>query len=37
MGKSSWVRNKCDLASHFIEVFDAKSNVAAEVHVVFDH
>ena len=36
MRKSSWVRNKHDLESHFIEVVDAKSNVATEVHVVFD-
>ena len=36
MGKPSRVRNRRDLASHFIEVVDAKSNVATEVHVVFD-
>ena len=36
MGKLSRVRNKRDLVSHFIEVVDAKSNVATKVHVVFD-
>lgn len=36
LGTPSWVRNKRDLASHFIEVVDAKTNVSTEVHVVFD-
>ena len=36
MGKLSWVRNGLDLASHFVEVIDSKSNGATEVHVVFD-
>ena len=36
MGKPSRVRNRCDLASHFIEVVDAKSNVATEVHIVYE-
>ena len=36
MGKPPWVRNGRDLASHFIEVIDSKSEGATEVHVVFD-
>ena len=36
MGKPLWVRNGRDLASHFIEVIDSKSEGATEVHVVFD-
>ena len=36
MGKLPWVRNGRDLASHFIEVIDSKSEGATEVHVVFD-
>ena len=36
MGTLSWVRNKRDLASHFIEVVVTKTNVATKVHVVFD-
>ena len=37
MGKPPWVRNGRDLASHFTEVIDSKSEGATEVHVVFDH
>ena len=36
MGKPPWVRNGCDLASHFIEVIDSKCEGATEVHVLFD-
>ena len=36
MGKPPWVRNGRDLASHFTEVIDSKSEGATEVHVVFD-
>ena len=36
MGTPSWVRNKRDVASHFIEVVDTKTNAVTEVHVVFD-
>ena len=36
MGTPSWVRNKRDLASHFIDVVDTKTNVPTEVHVAFD-
>ena len=35
MGKPSWERNGRDLACHFVEVIDPKSNGATEVHVVF--
>ena len=36
MGKPLWKRNGRDLASHFTEVIDSKSEGATEVHVVFD-
>lgn len=36
MGKPTWVKTGRDLASHFVEIIDRKSDQACEVHVVFD-